>query len=675
MQADQSYGKMQRRPILLPPISRPSQQPCRLRKVIDVLRQSVPKSSRYRIQKAQVQSGKQGKASRTRAKRRATSVPKNEGWLKLAPDRLRHVRRWKDFNYPVLRVALKNILNQIAMPWSQQSRDEITSWPRTGVSFSKEHKVQKEDEKVEDGKESKQGKKEEEDDRGGLDHRTLTELGTRLNECLVYATIHRSMRGKPKPTLRLEPGHTEQTEPFGGDPENDGNEGTGNRCTLRMDWSLRTDEIDPDTGENTWAVVGVNRTEEEFSLSALENSARTGAPLDADVDWTIRQVGTVCFYKGAAHGFVLTPAGAALLLFSQTLSSGNPIDDPASVDERGHLCVRWVTVPWTLDPGDRLGLPLLMGLWSLCMVALSDDDEAQAEGVNTLARLNSWHWQKKYGSTLYTHCLFRQGNRGHPPGALIWGKLGDGDREDFEEEKRNGRVNGVEEPLPLVHLSHRGRKIVRWDSNGILECELDSPPLCSWSDMTPASTTSYSSASLPDTASLPSREGSPSGSMHTLALSPIQAMPGIEDNLSPASLQLLPHTPPSNDEAKLPMFEHKTYISPPTPSTLPSSQPASENEETTSPDPVSPTSSPPTNNTESEFPSMKNDECSTVITQTPVEKPNAMTPIPPDGPDKQWKRKRDPTDIEGTGTLEGNPEPWSRRLRPRTRRPDYRDGW
>lgn len=58
-----------------------------------------------------------------------------------------------------------------------------------------------------------------------------------------------------------------------------------------------------------------------------------------------------------------------------------------------------------------------MGLWALCVVALSDEDRRYWAGLGE--RLNSWHELMKRGRKFYDHYLLVQTSRGHPPGARI----------------------------------------------------------------------------------------------------------------------------------------------------------------------------------------------------------------------------------------------------------------
>lgn len=160
-------------------------------------------------------------------------------------------------------------------------------------------------------------------------------------------------------------------------------------------------------------VVGlVKSAVDEFPLSGL--CVQYGASAHEGVQRTLRQARAACRAGGADYGFVLTPEGAAVLCFRET-DSGD--EEEAGAD------VCFAVVPWTrAGTGDSVNhIPLTMALWALCVVAEADDRRVAEEGQqNPLAfppPLNVW--MPDGGELMYRHAWLRQKMRGLPPGAVV----------------------------------------------------------------------------------------------------------------------------------------------------------------------------------------------------------------------------------------------------------------
>lgn len=160
-------------------------------------------------------------------------------------------------------------------------------------------------------------------------------------------------------------------------------------------------------------VVGlVKSVVDEFPLAGL--GIQSGAGAHEGVQRTLRQARAACRAGGADYGFVLTPEGAAVLCFRGT--------DPGDEEEAGvDVCL--AVVPWTrAGAGDSVNhLPLTMALWALCVVAEADDRRVVREGQQSLLPfpppLNTW--MPVGGGHMYRHAWLRQKTRGLPPGAVV----------------------------------------------------------------------------------------------------------------------------------------------------------------------------------------------------------------------------------------------------------------
>lgn len=161
-------------------------------------------------------------------------------------------------------------------------------------------------------------------------------------------------------------------------------------------------------------VVGlVKSAVDEFPLSRL--SIQSGAGAHEGVQRTLRQARAACQAEGADYGFVLTPEGAAVLCFRGVAPDGG------EEEEDGDVC--FAVVPWTrAGAGDNVNhLPLTMALWALCVVAEADDRRVVGEGQQSLLPfpppLNVW--MPDGGGLMYRHAWLRQKTRGLPPGAVV----------------------------------------------------------------------------------------------------------------------------------------------------------------------------------------------------------------------------------------------------------------
>ncbi|KAI0134531.1 hypothetical protein BJ170DRAFT_610250 [Xylariales sp. AK1849] len=309
------------------------------------------------------------------------AIAEDDAWLSLAPDHRNHVKRWKDFNYPVIRVALRDFLDY---PVSLRTTRNLDDWPN-----------------------SIGGIKEPADRPPPVHLGSLLTLGHQLNEALYHGVVQ--LRDEEdddlEPTLYLRIGHSERIK----DPA------SGRECTLQYDWALHVSDYGHE--EEQPVVVGVNKSAEEFPLWL--NLDENGQLISAETEWALRQVGTACWYKGTPYAFILTPEGAVLLLFGKAPQmKGND----GRTDQVPYLDVRYAIIHWDHDDTNILEIPLVMSLWALCMIAWCDDDRASWTG--SAVRLNTWREVIEKGKKIHTHLLLPQDNKGHPPGAKVIRAMG-----------------------------------------------------------------------------------------------------------------------------------------------------------------------------------------------------------------------------------------------------------
>ncbi|KAI4598034.1 hypothetical protein KJ359_003843 [Pestalotiopsis sp. 9143b] len=118
-------------------------------------------------------------------------------------------------------------------------------------------------------------------------------------------------------------------------------------------------------------VVGlVKSAVDEFPLSGL--GVQSGATVHEGSQRTLRQARAACRAGGADYGFVLTPEGAAVLCFRGA--------ERCLEEEAGDVC--FAVVPWTrAGAGDNVNhVPVTMALWALCVVAEAEDRRVAEEG-------------------------------------------------------------------------------------------------------------------------------------------------------------------------------------------------------------------------------------------------------------------------------------------------------
>ncbi|KAK6214703.1 60s ribosomal protein l22 [Pestalotiopsis sp. IQ-011] len=168
-------------------------------------------------------------------------------------------------------------------------------------------------------------------------------------------------------------------------------------------------------------VVGlVKSAVDEFPLSGL--GVQSGGAGHEGVQRTLRQARAACRAGGADYGFVLTPEGAAVLCFRGA--------ERCQEEEDGDVC--FAVVPWTrAGAGDNVNhIPLTMALWALCVLAEAADRRVVGEGQQSPLPfpppLNVWVPDGGgYGAQMYRHVWLRQKTRGLPPGAAVQRSLVD----------------------------------------------------------------------------------------------------------------------------------------------------------------------------------------------------------------------------------------------------------
>jgi hypothetical protein len=308
--------------------------------------------------------------------RHTLSISKDDAWLSLPADHRSYVKRWKDFNYPVLRVALKDFLDQ---PVSSNFDSALKTWPDSVV------------------------RTEGQDESPAMDLPSLTTLGNELNLALIHGVhlLQDEDYDCLEPVLRLKDGHSERVK----------NSVSGRELTLQYNWTLHISDNGQE--EEQPVVIGVNKMTEEFPLSSMGKFNESGR-LDKKIEMALCQVGTACWYKDTPYAFIITPEGAVLLLFGRALQH---IQNSGVTNSQPWLDVRYSIIPWEYNDDDVLHMPLLMALWALCMVAWCDCDRAAWDG--SAARLNTWREVVEKGKKIHAHLLVPQDNKGHPPGANI----------------------------------------------------------------------------------------------------------------------------------------------------------------------------------------------------------------------------------------------------------------
>jgi hypothetical protein len=565
--------------------------------------------------------------------------------LPFPADHRSHVKRWRDFNYPVLRVALKDFLDQ---PVSEHLALTRESWS-DGVARTAQD--------LEAG--------------ATMDWGSLMTLGAQLNLALACAVrqLEEDDYDRLDPALYLNAGWRESMpaqEPEGG----------SRAYSLEFDWALHV--TDHGHEEELPVVVGDNMTAEEFPLGLLGRFDREGR-LEERVETALRQIGTVCWCKGTPYAFVLTPEGAALLLFGlihqqqqhgqkrqpdNEATEANPPPPPA-------LDVRYTVVPWeetgsnTDERGDNNDntpqVPLLMALWSLCMIAWCDYDRSSWYG--TAARLNTWREVLEKGKKIHTHLLLPQDNRGHPPGAKIipgaelpiermaWKES---ESQQLQQQQKEEQGEGGEEGRQGVEIPTRSYMFEMWHPG-----DLDSP--------------------LEDGGSLPSAVGSSS-----VSISPaMESFRGTKGTNVERGDDKFPHKMGGGVCFQVPTAGGKmTDESRSRPDSV-----ASDTSTTGSAKPIATVPPPRINASKAvhlpaaSHHSVKEAVATATITATlnvsvsgndsqcdsdkpPAEKQSFQTVS---------KRKRNASDAGMSFTEDDPSESWSKRLRPRKRKPNYRD--
>lgn len=444
--------------------------------------------------------------------------PRRASWLlALHPDHRRHVRPWRDFNYPVLRVALRDLLEQPVVvtttaaaadpggdadaphgeqTWRGGGGERMSAATAAAGSGDGHPKawlgastaaaaatVTAAAAARSDGSRHGSGRDDDDTDRASaaaaaqqLAHQLIRTF--RLSPTSQQWCGDRDVDGRSPAVLTLMDvgrcGLKDVMVILGSSHDHGGDAGSPpsrpGRVLPWLQWvpvNLPHGSADMRGAEGGLGmvlpsaadavVIGVHRTAEEFPLSALE---RFRAPdgsrgqqrqqqLDERVERTLCQVGTVCWHARGRppYAFVLTPEGAALLMFS---AIDTPYDvcsperrskrkgrgrrrgrrKPAarrSLDEGRSdrssdlppaLGVRYALVPWD-RPADAcvLTMPLIMSLWTLSMVAEHDPDCASWNG--DAARLNTWRESVEGRNRWYSHAWLPQRNRGRPPGAKV----------------------------------------------------------------------------------------------------------------------------------------------------------------------------------------------------------------------------------------------------------------
>ncbi|KAI0151326.1 hypothetical protein BJ166DRAFT_595661 [Pestalotiopsis sp. NC0098] len=290
-----------------------------------------------------------------------------------APGQYIRAQRWRDFTYPVLRIALRDLLEY--RPHDQalyNPGDAGDSHTSTVAPFLQR-----------------------------LDF-PVSALLHRVGRALHCTASQMQWQGEPRfefEYLSPEPTATAATY---------ATPGGRRRSVVAADreWHFHVHQ-------RRCLVVGlVKSAVDEFPLSGL--GIQSGAGAHEGVQRTLRQARAACRAGGADCGFVLTPEGAAVLCFRET-DSGD--EEEAGAD----VCL--AVVPWTrAGAGDSVNhLPLTMALWALCVVAEADGRRVVREGQQSLLPfpppLNVW--MPEGGGLMYRHAWLRQKTRGLPPGAVV----------------------------------------------------------------------------------------------------------------------------------------------------------------------------------------------------------------------------------------------------------------
>ncbi|KAI1875308.1 hypothetical protein JX265_004366 [Neoarthrinium moseri] len=337
-------------------MSWPSVRPTRPYGLIDLLREPIPNIS-----------------AETKSDDARRTGLRDTAWLSLHPNHHDHVTRWRNFNYPVIRVALKELLDGVLDLSASFWHDY---WPASLLE-------------VGDGR-----------SRNVRQPRRFEALGNQLNFALYHALMQRT-HDPADPiwgALSYTPGHSEEAK----------NDDLSPICSLSYDWVLLDYEHSDEKhdGQCQPVVIGIDRSVDEFPLHLL-GKFDEGGRLDERIEWTLRQVGTVCWYKKTPYAFVMTPAGATMLAFGVG----------AQLNSSPLLSVKYAVFPRDHNQQDVRKMPLLMALWSLCMIGWSDNARGSWNG--SAGELNTWVQVTEGRGKLYEHSRLRQRNRGHPPGAVV----------------------------------------------------------------------------------------------------------------------------------------------------------------------------------------------------------------------------------------------------------------
>ncbi|ETS81385.1 hypothetical protein PFICI_06387 [Pestalotiopsis fici W106-1] len=153
-------------------------------------------------------------------------------------------------------------------------------------------------------------------------------------------------------------------------------------------------------------VVGlITDAADEFPLASLGSDAH-----NYRVQLTLQRARAACWAKGADYGFVLTPEGAALLRFRES----------GRLDNGPKVC--FAVIPWARRGEDVNRVPLAMALWAVCALAEAEDRRMMREGEMPIPYpppLNFWVLDEGAGAKTYRHAWLPQKTKGCPPGAVV----------------------------------------------------------------------------------------------------------------------------------------------------------------------------------------------------------------------------------------------------------------
>ncbi|KAM0808817.1 hypothetical protein AB5N19_09160 [Seiridium cardinale] len=297
---------------------------------------------------------------------------RDESWLSIHPDYRNNVRRWKDFNYPLLRIVLKRFLDhQICLYHvpldSAWLRSDDYDSPSLTPIVNPELVL--------------------------IDHVNIALRGSATqaggNQCwfICRRSGRTSGSGQAHDKSNRELLYTQET----GNPEHD--------------WEF--------SAQGHLLVAGLNRSAADFPLEAFNHFNEDGR-FSRKIEWALRQIGTVCCFHATPYGFILTPQGAVILQFSGDCS-WNPTGPRNQLPS--HLTVQYAVIPWDHNKKDILQIPLAMALWALCIIALFNATCIMPDGSRP--PLNIWRELDENGIKIHEHIWLKQRNRGHPPGAQL----------------------------------------------------------------------------------------------------------------------------------------------------------------------------------------------------------------------------------------------------------------